>query len=88
MDINTEVDIITDDMIRGLRDSAASAGDHAMALLCDVHLGDVDADEGLEHLRIWSFLSAPDRRRVQAILCEDHVLETITEALSSAETLS
>lgn len=58
---NTSTEV-TDDQIAALRTAAAQAGDHSQVLLCDRALGAVDSDEGLDHLRIWTFIGEADRR--------------------------
>ena len=60
---------ITTDDIRTLRTESSAAGDHAMALICDLATGDVviDEDTTMESLRISTFLSAKDKRRISAL---------------------
>jgi len=64
--LNREINqaLVTDKQIKALRTEAAKAGDHAQALICDIATGAVDPDEGYEHLRIWSFLSKADQRKI------------------------
>lgn len=81
--------MITTDDIQGLRTAAATAGDHAMVLICDLHTGDVDiADTGIETLRIAAFLSPADVRRIGAMDStdlEEAVVEAIQAGRASAE---
>ncbi len=50
--------------IKDLRTEAAQHGDHAQVLICDIATGDVDPDDGYDHLHIWSFLSKDDQRKI------------------------
>jgi hypothetical protein len=70
---------VTDSQIRALRREAASAGDHAQALLCDLALGTVvlDEDTPIEALRIARFLSPEDKRRISAMDPEDYREECV-----------
>ncbi len=72
----------SDAQIRALRAEAAQAGDHAQALICDIATGDVDPDDGYEHLRIWSFLSRRDQRRVAEISTRGEARAVCASALS------
>ena len=65
---------VTDAQIRALRQEAASAGDHAQVLLCDLALGDVELDEDtpFKGLRITGFLSPRDKRRIAAMSPDDY----------------
>ena len=60
---------VTDAQIRALRRESAAAGDHAQALLCDLALGDVVLDENtsIDSLRIASFLSPREKRRISTM---------------------
>jgi len=62
---------VTNAQIRELRQDAASAGDHAQALLCDLALGHVDPDS-IDSLRVASFLSPHDKRRITAMNPEEY----------------
>ena len=62
---------VTVTQIRDLRREAVSAGDHAQALLCDLALGNVDPD-AIDTLRVSSFLSPSERRRIAAMDPEDY----------------
>lgn len=57
---------VTNAQIRELHREAASAGDHAQALLCDLALGNVDPN-AIDTLRVSSFLSPSERRRIAAM---------------------
>jgi len=74
----------SDEQIRALRTEAAQAGDHAQALICDVAIGDVDPDDGYEHLRIWPLLSKRDQGRVAGISTSDEARAICASALSAA----
>ena len=65
---------VTDAQIRALRREAASAGDHAQALICDLALGDVvlDEDTTIDSLRIASFLSPRDKREISEMDPDDY----------------
>ena len=59
--------------LQQLRDEAATAGDHAQVLICDLATGDVTLDEytTLDSLRVAAFLSPQDRRRIAGMSAED-----------------
>lgn len=59
----------TDDSIRQLRNEAATAGDHAQVLICDIATGAVELSEDvtIDSLRISAFLSPSDKRRIAAM---------------------
>jgi hypothetical protein len=54
------------EQIHALRTEAATAGDHAQVLICDIALGAIvlDEDTTIESLRIAAFVSSDDRRRI------------------------
>ena len=76
--------LVTAKQIKTLRTEAAQAGDHAQALICDIATGAVDPDEGYEHLRIWSFLSKADQRKI-AKLDIDAAREVCAEVIEAGQ---
>ena len=77
--------LVTDKQIKALRTEAAQAGDHAQALICDIATGAVDPDEGYEHLRIWSFLSKADQRKIAKLDSADTAREICAEAIEAGQ---
>ncbi len=79
---------LTADDIKGLRNAAATAGDHAMVLICDLHAGDVvlDEDTTIESLQIASFLSPIDLRRIAAMDADD-LEAAVVEAIESGRAM-
>lgn len=65
---------ITDEQIAALRAESAKAGDHAQVLICDLALGAVvlDEDTTIESMRISTFLSPADRRRISNMDPDDY----------------
>jgi hypothetical protein len=57
---------VTDLQIRNLETNAAQAGDHGMALICQIALEEVvlDEDTTIDSLLIASFIELPLRRRI------------------------
>jgi hypothetical protein len=76
--------LVTDKQIKALRTEAAQAGDHAQALICDIATGAVDPDDGYDHLRIWSFLSKADQRKI-AKLDTDAARAVCAEAIEAGQ---
>lgn len=76
---------VTDEQIQDLRQEAASAGDHAQVLLCDLALGHVELDEDtpIDSLRIACFLTPYDKRRIAAMDPSDY-REACEQALHHA----
>jgi hypothetical protein len=74
---------MTNSQIAALRTESATAGDHAQVLICDLATGDVSSDVDLRTLRIATFISQADIRRIATMTRED-ALSECAEAIESA----
>lgn len=65
---------VTDEQIATLRAEAATAGDHAQVLICDLALGTIEINEDttIESLHVATFLSDKDRRRISEMDPDDY----------------
>lgn len=80
----TDADL-TNNQIRELRTGAAQHGDHAMALICDLAVGDVvlDEDTTIDSLRIASFIDKSDQIKIASMdraACRAKCLDAINSA--------
>lgn len=79
-------DDLTNDRIRALRREAAQHGDHAMALICDLAVGDVPGIRNIARLevqRIASFIDKTDLIKIASMdraACRARCLEVINAA--------
>lgn len=67
--------------IRQLRAQAASAGDHAQVLVCDIALGDVEPGD-LERLHVWTFVRPESTRQRIREMDQDAAIDACAEAIA------